>query len=72
MGLQPGDLVQLKSGGPTMTVECLLSGSFENVRCCWFVGTDVKRFTFASDALTKVNPAPAPPAPTTPATNPAA
>jgi uncharacterized protein YodC (DUF2158 family) len=32
---KPGDVVQLKSGGPTMTV-LLLEQSGEDIRCVWF------------------------------------
>lgn len=43
-----GDVVQLKSGGPEMTVDGLFGGE---VICVWFVGNDCKRETFSQGAL---------------------
>lgn len=42
--IQVGSVVQLNSGGPTMTVE-----SIENniAACVWFVNNDLKRAEFA-------------------------
>ena len=45
---QTGDVVELKSGGPTMTVQAVISGV---VHCCWFVETDLKKGTFYPDSL---------------------
>jgi uncharacterized protein YodC (DUF2158 family) len=64
MTFQPGDLVQLKSGGPTMRVEAVLNNTFENVRCAFFVNNVLRRYEFAADALQPFTPA----APTTPST----
>ena len=46
--LKPGDLVQLKSGGPAMTYEG--EGSWGDALCCWFDGGKRMRegFTFAA------------------------
>ena len=46
--LMPGDLVQLKSGGPVMTYEG--EGSWVDAICCWFDGSKRMRegFTFAA------------------------
>jgi uncharacterized protein YodC (DUF2158 family) len=50
---QPGEMVELKSGGPDMTVEAIQP----NLVCCiWFVGADVKRGQFPPAALKKVSP----------------
>lgn len=66
-----GDVVRLKSGGPSMTVESEVSavrgtgGTFERrggYRCVWFTNGSVSAEVFASNALEKVPPA----APTTP------
>jgi len=56
MAFASGDLVQLKSGGPTMTVQYVSDLGVEDTRCCWFVGYDLKRCDFAADSLTKVEP----------------
>lgn len=53
-----GDIVQLKSGGPRMTVISPQSTygyeSHESVRCAWFNGATKTDELFAADALTKV------------------
>lgn len=51
-----GDVVQLKSGGPKMTV----SESYNDgtLGCVWFLGSDQKAGTFPSDALELAPPAP--------------
>ena len=48
MDLKIGDVVELKSGGPAMTVE-----SIENNRvwCAWFINGETNRAVFASDML---------------------
>lgn len=43
-----GDVVQLKSGGPRMTVSEVDS---DGVTCSWFAGTDNKIGHFPADAL---------------------
>lgn len=51
-----GDLVQLKSGGPEMTVEHvqeLSSGGFR-VDCGWFAGKKREKASFPPDALKPV------------------
>ena len=50
----PGDVVQLKSGGPLMTVESLEG---EAARCEWFADHSVKIYTFSFHMLKKANPA---------------
>lgn len=47
-----GDTVQLKSGGPIMTVEDLDENS---VDCVWFNGKTEKRNNFITATLKKVN-----------------
>lgn len=39
-----GDIVQLKSGGPRMTVEEILYGG--NIRCQWFSGSKLNTGDF--------------------------
>jgi len=44
-----GDLVQLKSGGPIMTVQTYASGDYLN--CQWFSGTKLADGTFKEDSI---------------------
>jgi uncharacterized protein YodC (DUF2158 family) len=49
-----GDVVQLKSGGPKMTVEEYSPGGIENmlhVWCSWFAGSKHERAIFPEDTL---------------------
>jgi len=46
--LKQGDVVQLKSGGPAMTVEEVTP---EGVHCTWFKGPDQQRGTFPAATL---------------------
>jgi uncharacterized protein YodC (DUF2158 family) len=56
--MNPGDTVQLKSGGPVMTIARLeeMNGGTLAV-CDWFVGNEQKRGSFQ---LTSLKPAAAP------------
>lgn len=45
-----GDVVQLKSGGETMTIE-EIDGAYAS--CVWFEGKRVQRATFATATLRK-------------------
>ena len=49
--LKPGDIVQLKTGGPMMTLECFLMGG--KARCSWFQGTVPMTKEFYAAALVK-------------------
>ena len=50
--LKPGDVVQLASGGPEMTIQWELnSGGWQ---CTWFDGRTAKSETFALAALHRV------------------
>jgi len=51
-----GDLVQLKSGGPVMTVQEALSGG--NFRCQWFAGKKLESGVFPADSLHAATAAP--------------
>lgn len=56
-----GDLVVLKSGGPTMTVDAINTSIFDDnkitgVVCAWFVGQKLERFRFEPGALEPANP----------------
>ena len=49
--IKPGDLVVLKSGGPTMTVDTVNTDIFDDdkisgVLCVWFVGEKLERVRF--------------------------
>ena len=49
-----GDVVQLKSGGPKMTVQALnvgLMGTGEDLSCVWFVGTKQESGHFHPDTV---------------------
>jgi uncharacterized protein YodC (DUF2158 family) len=48
---KPGDTVQLKSGGPVMTVEQVDEKT--GVRCQWFYGDKMNRSWFKPETLTK-------------------
>ncbi len=45
-----GDQVELKSGGPTMTVDRLSTDS-EHVTCNWFTGKKIEEHIFNQDSL---------------------
>jgi uncharacterized protein YodC (DUF2158 family) len=49
-----GDLVQLKSGGPQMTVK-YFEPSMDSYECQWFSGNDVKSDWFAGASIKKVS-----------------
>ena len=54
--LKPGDLVVLKSGGPTMTVDAVNTSIFDDYKitgivCVWFVGEKLERVRFDLRAL---------------------
>lgn len=51
--IKAGDVVQLKSGGPSMTVQYL---SGHAAVCHWFNGNDAKQYEFYLDQLKKVDP----------------
>ena len=48
---KPGDVVRLKSGGPTMTVEWIDTEYGVRVSCSWFVKETVQNRSFAPEAL---------------------
>jgi len=53
---KPGNLVVLKSGGPTMTVDAVNTDIFDDdkvtgIVCAWFVGEDLQRFRFDPNAI---------------------
>ena len=52
--LKAGDLVQLKSGGPVMTIRYKVTDS-RTVFCCWFVDNEVKDTVFDKNAVVKVS-----------------
>lgn len=50
---KPGDTVQLKSGGPVMTIESMEAGEgVTYALCVWFVKDETKRGNFATYTLT--------------------
>ena len=48
-----GDVVQLKSGGPEMTIEGIGDEGWAD--CVWFSGLEAKRESFPLDALQTVS-----------------
>ncbi|WP_202909586.1 YodC family protein [Alkalilacustris brevis] len=46
--VKPGDVVQLKSGGPAMTVS-KVEGDI--CHCAWFIGSDLKHGMFSAATL---------------------
>lgn len=53
MTLKPGDLVMLKSGGPTMTVRLIVDNDHALVECQWFDGAEVRSSRFHVETLTE-------------------
>jgi uncharacterized protein YodC (DUF2158 family) len=54
--LKPGDLVVLRSGGPTMTVDAVNTDIFDDdkitgIVCVWFVGEKLERVRFDHRAI---------------------
>ena len=53
---EPGDVVQLKSGGPSMTVKGVgrygMTATGENALCVWFEGKTLKEAVFELNTLT--------------------
>jgi len=57
--IKSGDLVVLKSGGPTMTVDSVNTSVFDDnkvtgIVCVWFVGKRLERVRFEPDAIEPV------------------
>jgi uncharacterized protein YodC (DUF2158 family) len=52
-----GDVVQLRSGGPKLTIHGLVSDG--DVVCQWFEGNVVHEESFPKEALKKIEPVPA-------------
>jgi uncharacterized protein YodC (DUF2158 family) len=51
-----GDTVQLKSGGPIMTLGGLAAHSSSSYVCKWFAGDELKSGVFTLDQLKKAEP----------------
>jgi len=51
--LKKGDVVQLKSGGPHMTVDQVSDGN--KIKCIWFVQTELKVDYFNVETLDKID-----------------
>lgn len=50
-----GDIVQLKSGGPKMTVTTVYDDVSETIGTSWFAGSKKEKGTFPLQALTPVS-----------------
>lgn len=46
-----GDIVQLKSGGPEMTVQTVPASSITTYRCQWFAGRKLESGNFPAESL---------------------
>jgi|GEM_PF-1092731 len=60
-GIVCGDIVELKSGGPPMTVQktgLLAKTKQRGAWCAWFDGNEVEHHAFAIESLRKIKPAP--------------
>lgn len=59
--LKPGDVVQLKSGGPQMTIEDIgqfgIGSTHDQVKCVWFEGKKRIEGFFELPTLCKPEPA---------------
>jgi uncharacterized protein YodC (DUF2158 family) len=49
-----GDTVQLKSGGPAMTID-KMNKENEYVSCKWFDGSELQQASFKQTSLIKIN-----------------
>ncbi|MGC2970456.1 YodC family protein [Paraburkholderia aspalathi] len=49
-----GDIVQLKSGGPEMTVQSIPSSTSSSYRCQWFAGKKLESGPFPEESLKPV------------------
>ena len=56
MALKVGDIVQLKSGGPKMTVQSGTEEEEGHVWCQWFAGSKLEQGRFPVESLVKVAP----------------
>jgi len=52
---KPGDIVQLKSGGPSMTIS-VGTDIYGNCRCVWFKGATREEASFKEEVLTLYKP----------------
>jgi uncharacterized protein YodC (DUF2158 family) len=55
---EPGDVVELKSGGPKMTIKWVATRTFQTIsagdcHCVWFEGATLKESGFPPTALKK-------------------
>lgn len=48
---EAGDIVQIKSGGPDMTVEGGSNLEPGNLSCVWFAGDEIRRANFRPECL---------------------
>ena len=54
--IKPGDVVQLKSGGPKMTVKVIKTvAGKESAYCTWFVNDEAKEYPFPLETLKPAN-----------------
>jgi uncharacterized protein YodC (DUF2158 family) len=49
-----GDIVQLKSGGPEMTVQSLPASNSTTYRCQWFAGKKLESGPFPEESIKPV------------------
>lgn len=51
-----GDIVQLRSGGPEMTVRTIPTATNDHYNCQWFAGKKLEHGSFPEDSLKPVTP----------------
>ena len=51
--IKTGDIVTLKSGGPTMTVDRQAKDIRNDYTCIWFVGNEMRSGSFHKESLKK-------------------
>ena len=51
-----GDIVQLNSGGPEMTVQRAPAATIKTYRCQWFAGKKLESGEFPAESLKSIKP----------------
>jgi uncharacterized protein YodC (DUF2158 family) len=54
MEFKVGDVVQLKSGGPNMTISGFYNQNENSMTCTWFCSCEIRISNFPPEALIKI------------------